>query len=211
MNNKPQKSFPLAIVVALIGLLGALGAAAINIIPSLTTKSSSGLFPPPLPTGLPSPTPMPTVVGTPVNVGADIAASGPIGFTVKVYNVSLVVDEAIAYQTDSEGRTEIPGYTNLLVKLRIANENPFVNVSRYDILVIDDYSNEYHTWGNLGVDFPEISNVSYNQSVAGVLVYRIPIAALNNNLVLLLETTSYDSKPISIRIIISLGVITSLP
>lgn len=146
MNNKPQKSFPLAIVVALIGLLGALGAAAINIIPSLTTKSSSELFPPPLPTGLPSPTPMPTVVGTPVNVGADIAASGPIGFTVKVYNVSLVVDEAIAYQTDSEGRTKIPGYTNLLVKLRIANENPFVNVSRYDILVIDDYSNEYHTW-----------------------------------------------------------------
>ena len=211
MNNKPKKSLPLALVVALISLLGVLGAAIISIIPSFTAKSSDSLFPPPLPTGLPSPTPMPTVVGTPVAIGADIGASGPIGFAVKVYNVSLVVDEAIAYQTDSKGRTEIPGYTNLLVKVRIANENPFINISRYDILVIDDYSNEYQTWGNWGADFPEISNVSYNQSVAGVLVYRIPIAALNNNLVLMLETTSYDPKPISMRIIISLGTVTSQP
>jgi hypothetical protein len=209
--NKPKKTIPLPIIVAILGLIGALEAAIISIIPSLTAKSSDNLLPSPLPTGLPSPTPMPTVVGTPITIGADIGATGAIGFTVKVYNVSLVVDEVLAYQTDSKGYTERAGYTNLLVKLRIANENPFVHISKYDIIVVDDYSNEYHTWGNWGSDFPEITSVGYNQSAAGALVYRIPLAALNNNLVLMLETTSYDTKPISMRMIISLGNVTSQP
>lgn len=211
MNKKTKKPIPLPIIVAIIGLIATILAALISVLPSLTAESSTNLLPPPLSTGLPSPTPMPTVVGTPINIGADIGASGPIGFTVKVYNVSLVVDEVLAYQTDSKGYTERAGYTNLLVKLRVANENPFIHFSKYDIIVVDDYSNQYHTWGNWGSDFPEITSIGYNQSMAGALVYRIPIAALTNNLILRLETTSYDTKPISIRIIISLGNVTSQP
>ncbi len=210
MNNKPKRlstSQSVTIVVALIGFIGAIGAAIIGIIPLLPAK-----LPPPLPTGLPTPTPLPTVVGTPLKVGADIAASGPIGFTVKAYDVSLVVDEVLAYRTDSKGNTEIPGYTDLLIKMRIVNQNPSVYIfSRGDIVVVDDFSNEYHTWGNLNSSFPDILSVAYNQSVVGGLVYRIPSAALDNNLVLVLDTISHETTNISIRIVIPLGIITSQP
>ena len=213
MNTHPKRlstSHIIAIVVALIGLVGTVVAAFIGRIPSLSSELPSYL-PPPLPTGLPSPTPLPTVVGTPVKVGADIAASGPIGFTVKVYNVSLVVDEVLAYRTDPRGVTEIPGYTDVLVKMRIVNENPRIYIWRGDILLVDDFSNDYRTWGSFYSNFPEISSVYYGQSVAGALVYRVPLAALENNLVLLLEAKYDEVKPLSIRIIVPLGTITSQP
>jgi hypothetical protein len=195
------------IITAIIAFVATIVAAIIGIIPLLPAK-----LPAPLPTGRPSPTPMPTVVGTPINIGADIAASGPMGFMVNVYDVSLIVDEVIAYQTASNGISERPGYTFLLVKLRIANQNPQIFIwARDDILVVDDYSNEYRTWGDLFSDFPDIISVSCNESVVGALVYRIPVAALNNNLILRLETVSYDVKPLTIRIEIPLGKITQQP
>lgn len=211
MNNKPKKSLPLPAMIAIIGLIGTIVAAIIGIIPSLIAKPSTNGLPPPLPTGLPTPTPLPTVVGTPIAIGADIAASGPIGFTVKAYNVSLVVDEVLAYQTNSQGYTERPGYTHLLIKFRVMNDNPWIYIWRNDIIVIDDYSNEYHTWGDFGSDFPDVLDVSYNESVAGALAYRVPLAALDNNLTLRLETESYENIPLTIRIEIPLGTIVSQP
>ncbi len=204
--RQSKKTFSITIVAALITLAGTITAAVIGIIPSLRVIEHIEL-PAPLPTGLPSPTPLPTVVGTPIDVGGDMVASGPVGFTIKVYGVSLVVDEALAYQTNSIGYTEIPGYTNLLVKLRIANENPSIYVWNRDILVVDDYSNQYRSWGGWGSDFPEISSVEYGQSASGALVYRIPIAALNNKPRLVLETSSFESNPLVIRLIVPLGVV----
>lgn len=147
----------------------------------------------PLPTGLPptpTPTPKPTVVGTPIPDFPGIAVIGRIGFITEANNISFVVDEVQAYLIDPDRNVEISGYSKVVVKLRVTNNNENTLISPYDITLVDDFSNEYVHWNVVGFEeFPRLPAVMYQESAAGALVYRVPIAALNNQLRVRLEDT----------------------
>jgi len=148
-----------------------------------------------LPAGVPTTTPKPTVVGTPI-IGADIAAGGGIGFTVVANNITLVVDDVKAYRKSISGMSAGQGYVFVISKVRVSNASTFL-LSAFDFYLLDDFSNQYVDWGVYASDFNLValsSPIIYGRSGAGVLIFRVPEAALMTNLTLRL-----DPKPSPVK------------
>ena len=142
---------------------------------------------------MPSATPKPTVVGTPL-IGADIAAGGKVGFVVVANNISAIVDEVRAYQSNPEGFSAGEGYAFVVVKMRINNGSEWPIIGRSQLILIDDYSNQYSAWGVSGFDLPEIPVLKPGESASGAEVYKVPIPALTNALRLRLEASSQSTR-----------------
>lgn len=184
--------------IAVVLLLVIAGGILLVIVMRLVKPAESPL---PLFANLPNPTPRPTVIGTPI-LGADIASSGNIGFTIMANGISLVVDDVKVYRTTPDGHLADMGYVFVIVTVRTTNASEFLFTSSALVLV-DKFSNEYREWGSF-VDLFELpglpSIIESGQSGTGALVYNVPEAALAQELRLRLEPEQISINVPSVRL-----------
>jgi hypothetical protein len=153
-----------------------------------------------LPETIPTVTPKPTVVGTPI-MGADLAVGGKVGETIVANNVKMAVDKVTAYSQTSEGYPLSNGYVWVVVELRVFNgSNNYITI--FDFRLVDDFSNEYVTWGGYGNKLPALPNISIGQSGAGVISFQVPEPALAQKLRLSLKLESGSRSDLSTLLIV---------